>query len=323
MLQGQQKTSEASKQLDSDRQAALGEVNGYWSSLKGPARDAMVPLMQTIARSNDPQEVRAAIAQARRINAAQVAASGGKPSIDTEYSGMSASRVARDPVTGRELWRTLAGTLRPSAQQITAQAEARKAAGIAASIPELASKIDPNDQKKLAQQAKLYGASGSPIEFYALSKMVGPVDKNYAMLFSQLGQLNASLARAYFGGRISQQLYQRLSTHMPQPGDPPELIADKVQSLLGPKGVLAQEHDSIAQLYGGGLAGPSEISPASGAPARAAGAGSSMRPTKPNIPLPPFDASRIDTSGKYIQGYARDGSVWFVNPNSGKWEPLD
>jgi hypothetical protein len=183
---------------------------------------------------------------------------GSKPSISTEYVGMNAFRVGREPSTGAELWREPAGTLKPGATEIASAIAAKQAAGIALGVPELAAKIDPNDRAKLVAQAKIYNASGSPMEYAILNRTIGPIDDNYAALFSQLGQLNASLARAYMGGRISQRLYERLSMHVPQPGDPPDLIADKIRSLLGPTGVLKTEEKALNDVYGAPIEGMPE-----------------------------------------------------------------
>jgi len=313
-----QQAAQKQQRVQQQAQAAIADLTTRLQSATDPAEKAdLVARIQFVANGGDPARALTGMRQPAAEKARP-------PSIDTEYEGDKGSRVGRDPTTGAVLWRSPAGTLKPSAEALKADREARMAAGIAQSIPELASKIDPNDTRKLASQAKLYSMSGNPIEYYAASKIMGPIDNNYANLFSQIGQLDAALTRAYTGGRISAQVYQRLHPHFPSPGDPPELLADKIKSLLGPTGVLQQEHDAISQLAGGEVGGPLPISPASGEGAPAGG-GSSFSPgtSRPEALAPPSGAA-VKTSPKGYRYYTdSSGSTIFLNPNSGRWEPLD
>ena len=316
LLQQAQAKQQKSQHLG---QATIADLTDRWQNATDPAEKADIAArIKYVASGGDPNRALMGIK-------GPTAAKPGKPSIDTEYEGDKASRIARDLATGAILWKSPAGSLKPSAEALKADREARMAAGIAQSIPELAAKIDPNNTGKLASQAKLYIMSGNPVEYYAASKIMGPLDNNYAMLFSQIGQLDAALTRAYTGGRISAQVYQRLHPHFPSPGDPPELLADKVKSLLGPNGVLQQEHDAISQLAGGEVGGPLEVSPASGAGAPAGGdSGVAPRGSPRPDALAPGPETPVITSAKGYKYYTdSSGNDVFLNTKTGRWEPVD
>lgn len=226
-------------------------------------------------------------------------AGGVKPQIRKVDTGTTSYYEGLDPTTGAVLWSSTPTPGKAPATVIQADLDARKTAGILRAIPGLLSQIPP-DRNKMVQQYWLY--SVNPTERFGLEKIYGPVDSKYAALFSQLGQAQAGLSRSYMGGRPAQQLFERLSSHMPQPGDPPELVADKILSLGGPNGVLNQEQAVVQQAYG--------------IPAEAPAA-NSMTP-----PKPPFAYSdiRVAPDGGYLVK-DKGGRVFYYDTTAGTWLP--
>lgn len=108
------------------------------------------------------------------------------------------------------------------------------------------SSIDESDVSKMAAEGWKYNHSTiAGLLGQATGGRVGGFDRRYVEIFTNMGQLEASLQRALTNGRVAEGLYNRLIAHVPHTGEPPEITYDKLRSLVSDKGLMKQMRDAI------------------------------------------------------------------------------
>ncbi len=160
---------------------------------------------------------------------------------------------------------------------------------------------------------KIGAAAGRGAEYYGSYKMLGSTSP-HSIAFTDASQLYAQIAGALMkGGTRSIRYLQQLSPHIPKATDSPQLLQEKIGKW---RDILQREQEELKR-------GP--FSPASGEGAPAGG-GSRVAPSGSSRPeaLAPGPKTPIITSAKGYKYYTdSSGDTVFLNPHSGRWEPLD
>lgn len=98
---------------------------------------------------------------------------------------------------------------------------------------------------KMLEQYAIYNQSKTMGVVREAGQMVGldiaKLDPTYAKFFATLGQLDATALRAYMKGRPNQVLYDRISQHIPKPGEPQEVVEEKLKALVDEKSNLNED----------------------------------------------------------------------------------
>jgi len=107
--------------------------------------------------------------------------------------------------------------------------------------------IDEKDVAKMATEGWKYNNSTiAGLAGQLTGGKIGGFDPKYVEIFTNMGQLEASLQRALTNGRVAKELYMRLIQHVPHVGEPPEITYDKLHSLVSDKGLMKQMRDAIS-----------------------------------------------------------------------------